>query len=201
MPSFKSVFLGVAATLMAAASAQDYWVEPDTVPKSMRIRWCEDQTRTCPFICEQTDPRPPLVNECDPDALNYGCICGDSKKPNMTEYSLTLPYHMCTEWGNQCVAACSDSACASACREENPCGAQNPQRVNVTSSSATSEPTASNTADADDGIFTGMAGSENNNDNNDNDDDESAASAMQMGGGMGLALLMSAVFGGFAVLL
>ncbi|ROT34978.1 hypothetical protein SODALDRAFT_329186 [Sodiomyces alkalinus F11] len=196
MPSFKSVFLAVAATVVATVSAQDYWVEPDTVPRSTRVRWCEDQRRTCPFICQQTDPRPPVVNDCDPDALNYGCICGDSNRPNMTEYSLTLPYHMCMEWGNQCVAACDDNACAAACREENPCGAQDPERVNVTSSSsASSEPTPSSTADANDGIFTGLAGSENN------DDNDSAASVMEIGRGMGLAVLVSAVFGGFGIML
>lgn len=117
----------------------------------------------------------------------------------MSEYSLTLPYHMCMEWGNQCVEACNDNACASSCREDNPCGAQDPRRVNVTSSSATAEPTPSSTADADDGIFTGMAGSEN--DNDDNDNNESAGSAVHVSQGMGLALLMSAVFGGFAVML
>ncbi|CRK37183.1 hypothetical protein BN1708_016577 [Verticillium longisporum] len=46
------------------------------------------------MICSQTSEGDPLVNDCNADALQYGCICSDGQKPNMTEYSLTLPYHL-----------------------------------------------------------------------------------------------------------
>lgn len=66
----------------------------------------------------------------------------------MSEYSLTLPYHICQQWGQQCVAGCgSSNACASNCLQQHPCGAQDPTRVNTTSTSsiATATGTATGT--------------------------------------------------------
>lgn len=58
--------------------------------------------------------------------------------PNSSQYSQTLPYFVCTEWGNQCVTNCNgDNTCANACRADHPCGAQDPVRVNSTTSSST----------------------------------------------------------------
>lgn len=83
------------------------------------------------------------------DTLTYGCLCGDNTQPNVSEYSLTLPYFVCTEWGNQCVTACGqDSTCASACRQDHPCGATDPSPPNTTSSATTASATASSSADA-----------------------------------------------------
>lgn len=58
----------------------------------------------------------------------------------MTEYSLTLPYHMCKEWTENCVAGCyqGNNICQSECREKHPCGARDPTRVNVTDTATTS---------------------------------------------------------------
>jgi hypothetical protein len=60
----------------------------------------------------------------------------------MTEYSLTLPYHICQQWGQQCVAGCgSSNTCQSDCLQQHPCGAQDPTRVNSTSTSRTATAT------------------------------------------------------------
>lgn len=68
------------------------------------------------------------------ETLSYQCICSNNVSPNASEYSQTLPYFICTEANNQCVNNCpiGDSPCQSACREDHLCGAQNPKRVNVT---------------------------------------------------------------------
>lgn len=47
-----------------------------------------------------------------------------------------MPYYVCTEANNQCVQKCSNSACQDACRSDHPCGAQNPKRVNLTTTSS-----------------------------------------------------------------
>ncbi|KAM0288108.1 hypothetical protein ACHAQH_000176 [Verticillium albo-atrum] len=211
MPSFKSTFLAVAAAFVATATAEDYWIDPETIQKPIRLSWCRDQRSSCPMICSQTSEGDPLVNDCDADALNYGCICSDGQKPNMTEYSLTLPYHVCTAWGQKCVSDCGNgnNACASSCREDNPCGATDPSRVNATESSAspTADATASQTSSGS-AIFTGLAGSDS--DNNDNNDDSSSSSnsdndndsaASGLSRGLGLAALVGGLVGGFAVLL
>lgn len=74
----------------------------------------------------------------------------------MSEYSLTLPYFVCVEYGNQCVTACgSNNTCSSACRSDHPCGAQHPSTSNATATAATG--TASSTADPT-AIYSGHAG-------------------------------------------
>ncbi|KAM0335414.1 hypothetical protein ACHAQA_000459 [Verticillium albo-atrum] len=214
MPSFKSTFLAVAAAFIATATAEDYWIDPESIAKPVRLSWCRDQRSSCPSICSQTSEGDPLVNDCDADALNYGCICSDGEKPNMTEYSLTLPYHVCTAWGQTCIADCGsgNNACASSCREDHPCGATDPQRVNATESSAspTADATASQTSDGAT-IFTGLAGNDDDNSDSDSSDssssdsssssnnDNSAASTLSRG--MGLTVLVGGLVGAFAILL
>jgi hypothetical protein len=56
-------------------------------------------------------------NECDPDALTYSCVCENNVSPNITQYSQTLPFFICQEWGNQCVTGCNgNNTCADSCR-------------------------------------------------------------------------------------
>lgn len=90
------------------------------------------------------------------DTLSYGCLCGDGTQPNVSEYSLTLPYFVCTEWGSQCVSACGDNnTCSAACRDDHPCGALHPSTSNATATASASS--ASDTADST-AIYSGPAG-------------------------------------------
>jgi hypothetical protein len=131
--------------------------------------------------------------------LTYSCVCSDGKQPNVTEYTLTLPYHMCTAWGSQCVKACgSDNQCAGACREDNPCGAQSPKRVNETTSSATTS-TASATSAPTNQVFDGMA--DDGSDGENTKTDKNAAGALRFGDSYGLVVVAGGLFAGFAVLL
>jgi len=194
MPSFKSTFFAVAAAFVATAHA-DYVIDPSSVSLSTRKSWCQDQTYSCPVICQEVSSDPVEVNTCDPASLTYGCVCGNGNQPNMSEYSLTLPFHVCQEFGNQCVADCGigSNTCASNCRTNNPCGAQNPTRVNVTSTaSATASATESPNA-----VFSGIPGSSPAAAAS----GSSAAAALEMGRGAGLAVLVGGVVGGLAFLL
>lgn len=157
MPSFKTVFLAVAAALVGTVRA-DYFVEPSSVPLTTRKSWCQSEISTCPSICRDQSGTGAQVNTCDPETLKYGCLCGDNTQPNVSEYSLTLPYFVCTEWGNQCEKGCgSDSNCASACRQDHPCGATNPSTANTTSTATASATASSSSADATT-VFNGPAG-------------------------------------------
>jgi hypothetical protein len=83
--------------------------------------------------------------------------------PNVSEYSQTIPYFICTENNNNCVANCAGaSKCQAACRDNHPCGAQNPTRVNSTtvtaSATATDGGAAASTA-SDGAVYTGFGGS------------------------------------------
>lgn len=112
----------------------------------------------------------------------------------MSEYSLTLPYYVCQEWGNQCVAGChNDNICASSCRQDHPCGALNPQRAN---SSTTTSATASSTASQTSGqVFTGVLGATTS-----SEPGKGAAPRMEVGRLYGLCVVLGSLFVGFALL-
>ncbi|KAI1774745.1 hypothetical protein F4818DRAFT_71949 [Hypoxylon cercidicola] len=160
MPSIRNIL--AAAVVFISSVRADYVIDPSSVSLANRNNWCQSEKSTCPLICQQTTPGGTLVNDCDPTTLTYGCVCGDNKQPNVSEYSLTLPYFVCQEWGDQCVTKCGqDNNCASSCREDHPCGALNPTRVNVTSSSSTPSATSSGAQATDsNAIYTGLAGND-----------------------------------------
>jgi len=119
----------------------------------------------------------------------------------VTEYTLTLPYHMCTAWGTQCVEACgSDNQCAASCREDNPCGAQSPKRLNETTASATTS-TASATSTPTNQVFDGMADSgDEDSSSGGNNGGKNAAGVLRFGDSYGLAVVAGGLFAGFAML-
>ncbi|KAF2742596.1 hypothetical protein M011DRAFT_481509 [Sporormia fimetaria CBS 119925] len=207
----------VAFTLLAVAgfaAAQDapqqnypYTIDPNSVPKSLRRTWCLNQQSACPYICTQlegVDSTITLANECDPDALTYACVCENGLEPNITQYSQTLPFYICQEWGNNCARACgNDNTCASACREDHPCGAQNPEQVNTTSSasmSATASETSapSRTLGIDD--FGGEA-AETSSSGNNNNNQGAASSMLNLGQSYGLAVVVGGILGGLGLFL
>lgn len=87
MPSFKTVFLAVAAALVGTVRA-DYFVEPSSVPLTTRSEhlsrlkrlfkflraadsvssesWCQSEISTCPSICRDQSGTGAQVNTCDP---------------------------------------------------------------------------------------------------------------------------------------
>ncbi|KUI57123.1 hypothetical protein VP1G_04469 [Cytospora mali] len=155
MPSLRTSFLAAAAALVATVQA-DYYIQPDSVPLATRQGWCASETSICPSICEDQAQTGAKVNTCNAESLSYGCLCSDGTTPNVSEYSLTLPYFVCTEWGNQCVTACGqNNTCSAACRDDHPCGAQHPKTYNTTATAAST--TASSTADST-AVYTGPAG-------------------------------------------
>lgn len=136
----------------------------------------------------------------------------------MTQYTQTLPFFICQEWGNQCVTACgSDNACSSDCREKHPCGAQDPAKPNSSTTSRTmsTSATASQTGleagattnDAGETIFTGFGGASST--GGSDGAQESAASegkggraaSLEVGYTFGFVTLAGAFFGGMALVL
>ena len=141
-------------------------------------------------------------------------------QPNITEYSQTLPYFECVEWGNQCVAACgsANTVCQSDCRQNHPCGALDPTRYNITSTS--SGMTAAATATGTDGSApsgTGSAVSVYNGFGSGSDATTTAAgsgststttpaksgaqAAVDLGRSYGAIILGGVVFAGFALVI
>lgn len=159
----------------------------------------------------------PNTNTCDADNLTYDCECANGMQPNITQYTQTLPFFICQEWGNQCEKDCGDSTCASECRQKHPCGAQDPFKPNSStisrtmSTSATASRTgveAGATTNSDgETIFTGFGGASSTGDSG--SAQESAASdsaggraaALEFGQTFGFVALAGAFFGGMALVL
>ncbi|KAG6060988.1 hypothetical protein E4U17_002891 [Claviceps sp. LM77 group G4] len=191
MPSLRSIVWTAAASFSAVSNA-DYVIEPSSVPLSTRRSWCTQEKSTCPLICQQVEPRTTLVNTCDPKTLSFGCICGNNMQPNVSEYSLSLPYFVCQEWALQCQAKCDTNGCKSDCVEKHPCGAQNPQKLNT---SATAQSTSTAT-DGPNTIYTdGPGGSSGGGSGK-----KAAAATLEAGRMYGLAVILTGLFAGFALL-
>ncbi|EFW99520.1 hypothetical protein CMQ_7888 [Grosmannia clavigera kw1407] len=201
MPSLKLSLLAVTATLLSAVRA-DYYVEPSSVPLATRKSWCASETSTCPLICEQTAPYTTKDNTCDPSTLTYGCVCGNGLQPNISEYSLSLPYFVCSEWGNQCVTACgSNNTCSSSCRQDHPCGALNPSPGNAslttTSAGATSATSTVNSAT----IVYGAFGTTSTGKSSSSSKGSFAAPLFDSGRVLGLAATLGGLTAGIALFL
>lgn len=196
MPSLNTVLATATLVLSSVRAQEQYSIDPASVPLSMRDNWCDQEKSTCPLICQQVPPGGYEVNECDPMALTYGCVCDNGKSPNLSEYSLTLPFFICQEWGNQCVTNCNgDSNCASDCRQNHPCGALNPTRVNETTTSSTGTPTETGAAATSSAgqIFDGLGGDGgDDSDSSDSGGHSGASPLLQQGTVLGALALAAA---------
>ncbi|KAH8725355.1 hypothetical protein GQ44DRAFT_616139 [Phaeosphaeriaceae sp. PMI808] len=154
MHSITTLSIAALAALSAAQTQPQqnypYTINPKDVSPSDRYTWCLNQKAQCPLICLQqpgVTSMTTLANDCDTETLLYTCICENKVAPNITQYSQTIPFYICQEWGNQCVKNCNgDNTCGDACRKDHPCGAQSPYKGNTSIPSAslarsTSEPT------------------------------------------------------------
>ncbi|KAH4221543.1 hypothetical protein HBI56_127390 [Parastagonospora nodorum] len=198
------------AALASLAAAQDtpqlnypYTIDPDSVSSSDRDAWCLNQKSQCPLICLQQPGVTSMTtneNECDADTLQYSCVCENNVAPNVTEYSQTLPFYICQQWGNNCVKNCGlgASSCADKCRADHPCGAQSPYKGNssiATMSTASATPSSTNKIP-----LTGFGGAQQTGASS-STQGSAAAGVFAPSAGMTLAALCGSVFLGFAVML
>ncbi|KAI4791950.1 hypothetical protein E4T45_12838 [Aureobasidium sp. EXF-8846] len=204
------LLLPVVARLASAQVGSTYQINVTNVPESTREIWCTNQQYACPLICLQTSANSSetIENDCDPTTLDYSCICENNLAPNASEYTQTIPYYTCTEWGQECIAACAqgDSQCQHDCTANHPCGAQDPKRVNVTTStSATASKTGAvagqTTNSAGATIFSGLGGSGGAAQTGSSSSQTGTAAALQLGQAYGLFAVAAGIFGGFAILL
>jgi len=204
MHSVKATF--AAAFVFFLSTRAQYTIDPSSVPIQTRQTWCTNQQSTCPLLCLQLPGASSSTtsNTCDPTSLTYSCVCGNGLSPNASEYSQTIPYYMCQEWGQQCVAGCAahDNACQSACTQDHPCGALNPTRVNVTSTSSVASSTAGTAAASSTGaggqVFTGFGGAAASATATSTPKKSDAQAVLDVGRSYGLAVVMAVLFAGFA---
>jgi hypothetical protein len=155
------------ALLFAISHAQ---IDPATVSERIRETWCNDQTESCPLLCTQIGASTNTAsNTCDVETLSFSCVCENGLQPNASEFSQTIPFHLCTEANIQCEKRCpsGDNNCITGCRTARPCGAQNPTRINATSTaSGTASSTAASSTASETDSYGGFGGPEDEDDNN-----------------------------------
>ncbi|OBT70139.1 hypothetical protein VE03_00575 [Pseudogymnoascus sp. 23342-1-I1] len=198
---FLSKVFAVAALAVAVAAQEQYYIDPSSVVISTREVWCNDQKSTCPLLCTQYPggSMTTAANDCDAETLTYDCTCGNGLSPNMTEYSLTIPFHICIEWGQQCVANCGGvNTCQAACTEDHPCGAQDPSRGNATATTTSGAPAATSTAAvAHDGF--GTDSSSTTTGGTTAATPNAALAALDVGRSFGLSIVFAGIFAAFGL--
>ncbi|PVI08078.1 hypothetical protein DM02DRAFT_152682 [Periconia macrospinosa] len=137
-----TIVLSLLATAGFSAAQEQYSIDPNSVSKSTRSYWCQMAQTQCPLICLQqpgVTSQNTIKNDCSPDNLSYSCVCDNNVAPNVTEYTQTMPFFICQEWGNQCRKKCNgDNTCADKCTADHPCGATDPYKGNASTPASTS---------------------------------------------------------------
>ncbi|CAI6278381.1 unnamed protein product [Periconia digitata] len=198
-----SLALSLLAAVGFVAAQEQYTIDPNSVPKNTRDYWCKMSKTQCPLICLQqpgVKTSNTINNDCDADALTYACTCDNNVSPNITMYTQTLPYFICTEWGTQCRKDCgSDNTCADKCTADHPCGASEPFKGNA-SASASASGTPSATSSGSGGADS-TAPVEAPFGNSGNEPERNAASTLTtFGATYGMAMTLVGVFAGVALL-
>lgn len=148
---FSTSLVAVTLTsLLSVASAQSvyYPVNPEDIGLGTKQIWCQNQMSSCTLLCLDQQSGGGFTNDCDPETLQWNCICADNTVPNATEYSQTIPYFECTYQVENCVQNCGIGAqnCAQRCKTDKICGATNPTRLTSTASIKTASKTSTSTA-------------------------------------------------------
>jgi len=198
-------FFASLSLLVAIVGSQT--IDPNSVTIALRDTWCSNQQASCPLLClQQANTASTTSNNCDPKTLDWSCVCSNGIAPNISQYSQTIPYYECTEFANQCVNNCGlgNNACSNTCRTAHPCGAQNPTRVNVTSStSSASGGSAAATSAGSGGTFGGAGssgGATTSSAGSSGTKSSASVVAINLGRTYGLSVLIAGIFAGFAVL-
>nr|OQO30556.1 hypothetical protein B0A51_01182 [Rachicladosporium sp. CCFEE 5018] len=221
MKTVTAITLGATLFTTLATAQQQYQIDPTSVNITLRNNWCGNEVAQCPLICSQVTGSLTITsNTCDAQSLTYSCVCSDGTSPNITEYTQTLPFFICQEWGNQCSSNCgTDNTCVAACRQNHPCGAQSPIRANTSTLTSTMSSTMSGSSTGaaasvtgGETVYSGFAGASASQTSGGGAAAASASAtgassagtrvvAMQFGQSAGFLALGAAFFGGFAFLL
>lgn len=214
---FSTYAVAAVSALFTLGASQS--IDPNSVPLSLRDFWCQSQTTACPLICTQETQNDgnggsagTLSNDCVAESLSYSCVCANGLSPNVSEYSQTIPYFTCTESNTQCVANCgmNNNACAASCTQDHPCGAQNPTRINATTSSASGTASATgNSASGTNGVYSGFGssasstGSSSGSSSSGSSSSSSSATKVVLSFGQlyGVGVVVSGIVVGFGLLL
>ncbi|EEA25841.1 hypothetical protein TMatcc_005920 [Talaromyces marneffei ATCC 18224] len=138
----------ILAALAAEATAYYNYTFPTgfnlgLVPSTTLSAWCQGERNTCPLVCGGAAS----ANDCDANTLNFDCTCSNGTTPDLTPYKNTIPFYVCLENFNQCIANHpNDLDAQTACKANATCGTIDLSAVSTTSASSSSTTAASTTA-------------------------------------------------------
>ncbi|RYP78537.1 hypothetical protein DL771_000490 [Monosporascus sp. 5C6A] len=106
-------FTALTALSLASAQAQSNSTftlpNPSAVDLSLRSAWCRSQNNACDNLCQQA-----TNNDCDPETLVFSCVCSNGESPDFNEYRDTIPFFVCKQLFEDCIASHPDDARAQA---------------------------------------------------------------------------------------
>ncbi|CAK7202721.1 hypothetical protein SEUCBS139899_005448 [Sporothrix eucalyptigena] len=152
-----SVFVALSA--LGLVSATNFTIDISSVPLTTRSNWCTAQSNTCSTLCDND----PTANSCDPNTLDYSCLCQNGSAPGLQYYTQTMPTFICQEAYSECNAEYAGNAQAQAnCTTsiEDQCGTLDPANYTAaaaTTSSKTSAATGKSTGTASAATASGTA--------------------------------------------
>lgn len=93
----KIAVIALSALGVVSAQSQNFTIDPNSVELGTRASWCTAQQNNCDTICGAANG-----NTCDPSTLDWTCTCASGDKPNLADYTGTMPYFVCQEAFTQC---------------------------------------------------------------------------------------------------
>ncbi|KAF9958313.1 hypothetical protein BGZ70_009231 [Mortierella alpina] len=143
LPTFTSCVFGMLAfsAMLASVSALDVM----KIDNSTKLTWCQNQVGFCTNVCQElTNGAETHDNRCDIQTLDFICECKGGAAPNITEYTYTIPYFLCTAETQECIHNCgqSDNSCYTNCEKKRNCTAEFPKKYNQSIATSLPQPTA-----------------------------------------------------------
>ncbi|KAG9303609.1 hypothetical protein G9A89_018505 [Geosiphon pyriformis] len=133
MKSYMVFVIGVSLVmLMCCSLSEQAAFNYSNVPIEQRAVWCDNQSSSCVNLCNDSGNNA-QDNRCDPETLQFRCLCTNGFAPNSSEYTQTIPFFLCTNEVEACKADCTagNQGCTDACAKN--CTASSPKKYNTTS--------------------------------------------------------------------
>lgn len=94
-----------ALAALSLVSAQDsnsnstwHLDNPAEVPLGTRSSWCNAQDAACDNLCVSIKSR-----TCDPDTLDFSCVCSNDESPDFNDFKDTIPFFVCKQLFQDCI--------------------------------------------------------------------------------------------------
>lgn len=191
----KSVVAVALLSGFVAAQNNSTYIDPNSVPLSTKASWCNGQNAACITLCDQD----PSSNLCDDTTLDWTCLCSNGSSPDIAAYMDTVPYYICEQSYDDCVADNPNDALAQQnCKTQiqDDCGSLNTANYTAASTSSMASSTSSSAPSSTAAAATTTSASASA-----TATAKSAATAMLIGRDYGIGLIAAGIMAAFGFML